>query len=100
MTILGNLLAGKPGILLAMTRMVTNWSQKEEIEEAGKRVDGETHFNKEIAGAPGRTRTRDTRFSKPNTHDSDSPTEWVNPGSRLTSSFFCVPTNLAEFASI
>jgi hypothetical protein len=35
--------------------VVTNWSQKEEMAEGAKRMDGESLCGKEIAGAPGRT---------------------------------------------
>jgi len=50
-----------------------------EMGEMAKGVDGESLSSKEIAGAPGRTRTRGPRFRKPMTHHSDSPTEWANP---------------------
>jgi len=35
--------------------MVTNWSQRGEMGETGKTVDGESLCGKGIAGAPGRT---------------------------------------------
>ena len=63
-------------------------------------MDGESLCGRQIAGAPGRTRTRGPRFRKPMTHHSDSPTEWENPRARLTSSFFVFPpiyVNLPQF---
>ena len=48
-----------------MTGIVTNWSQRREMGEGTKRVEAETLYHKEIAGAPGRIRTRDPRFRKP-----------------------------------
>jgi len=39
---------------------VKGWSQKGQSEKVTDGVDGETLYRKEIAGAPGRTRTRDT----------------------------------------
>ena len=63
----------------------------------------ETFFNKGIAGAPGRTRTRGPRFRKPMTHDSDSPSRWAYSTFRLTSSFFVFPpicVNLPHFVLI
>jgi len=65
-----------------------------------KGVEAETLYPKETPGAPGRTWTRDTQFRKPNSRDTDSPTKWANPKSRLTFCFFCVPTNLAQFVWI
>jgi len=49
--------------------------QKRQTSRVTNGVNGETLSRKEITGAPGRTRTRDTRFKKPNTPNSDSPTK-------------------------
>jgi len=68
-----------------------------------KEVEAETLYSKETPGAPGRTRTRGPRFRKPMTRDSDTPTEWANPGFRLASSFFMFPPiylNLPQFVLI
>jgi len=50
---------------LRMIRVVTNWSQKGSAKEVAKGVEAETLYSKEIAGAPGRTRTHGLRFRKP-----------------------------------
>jgi len=66
-------------------------------------VDGEILCSKETPGAPGRTRTRDTRFRKPMTRGFGSPAKSANPKRRLASSFFMflpIYVNLPQFVPI